>query len=564
MKRILSLILALAMIFCLGACSFNDYDDDDGGSKKPKKTQPTTTMDFSNLTESEFEALVLGTWYLVGDKDVYATLYKGGICALSGGTNGTYTADNVNLAVILKYNNITTILHLIEQNGVPVLDMDGNLFVREADFDKVPPITTEPSKPASSNPQGSTIVGTRTEITLWTYPIGDWGNQNTVDALIEAFENAYPNIMVRVEYLNYIDGDDKVITAIENKCAPDIIMEGPERLVANWGAKGLMVDLADMFNYQDKNEIYNSVLDACFTSDGKCYEYPLAMTAHTMAINKNVFEAAGAMMHINEQTHTWKSVDDFFAAIEKVYVYTGMTVGTVFCGGQGGDQGTRALVTNLCGGTFTNAAHTKYTWNTPENIAALELLQSYTGKGIEFDASLAGGDEIREFYNGNLNMAFCWNINQQLNPSSANTGAEKTANGDDILFMAFPSDSTPELQGGVWGFGVFDNGNEAKIEAAKLFIKFMCDSEHTVEAVRASGYFAVRTSADGADLSHIWDDNAIMQEYDKLMPLFGDYYQVTPNWATARTAWWNMLQEIGDGNNIATVVKYWEDCANDN
>ena len=560
MKRILSLILALAMIFCLGACSFNDYDDDDnGGSKKPKKTQPTTTMDFSNLTESEFEALVLGTWYLVGDKDVYATLYKGGICALSGGTNGTYTADNVNLAVILQYDGTTAIMHLIEQDGIPVLNLNDSLFVREADFDKVSPgngdnnIPTQPTQP---------VIEKRTEITLWTYPIGQWGDQRTVDALISLFESYYPYIMVRVEYLNYTDGDDKVITAIEGGCAPDIIMEGPERLVANWGAKGLMVDLADMFNYQDKNEIYNSVLDACFTSDGKCYEYPLAMTAHTMAINKNVFEAAGAMMHINEQTHTWKSVDDFFAAIEKVYVYTGMTVGTVFCGGQGGDQGTRALVTNLYGGTFTNAAHTKYTWNSSENIAALQALRNCNG--IVFDASLTGGDEIREFYKGNLNMAFCWNIVQQQNPNYAYTGAGKTANGDEILYLAFPSDATPQLQGGVWGFGVFDNGNDAKIEAAKLFIKFMCDSEHTVEAVRASGYFAVRTSADGADLSHIWDDNAIMQEYDKLMPLFGDYYQVTPNWATARTAWWNMLQEIGDGNNIATVVKYWEDCANDN
>ena len=53
------------------------------------------------------------------------------------------------------------------------------------------------------------------EITLWTYPIGGWGTQATVDALIADFEAANPGIKVTVEYLTYTDGDDKVNTAHE-------------------------------------------------------------------------------------------------------------------------------------------------------------------------------------------------------------------------------------------------------------------------------------------------------------------------------------------------------------
>ena len=403
----------------------------------------------------------------------------------------------------------------------------------------------------------------RIEITLWTYPIGGWGDQNTVDKLIEGFEAANPQYKVTVEYLTYSDGDDKVNTAIEGGKAPDLIMEGPERLVANWGAKGLMVDLSDMIDATDKAEINAAALNACYTADGKCYEYPLVMTAHCMAINKTVFENAGAMQYLNAETHTWNSVEDFFKAVDAVYAYTNKTVGAVYCAGQGGDQGTRALVTNLKGGTFTNAAHTEYTWNSAENIAALELLKSYSGKGIEFDASLAGGDEIKQFYQGNLNMAFCWNIAQQLNPNTANTGAEKTASGDDILFMAFPTDAEKALlQGGIWGFGIFNNGNAEKIEGAKKFIKYMCDSEKTADAVKAANYFAVRNMAEGADLSNIWADNAVMKEYNKLMPMLGDYYQVTTNWAAARTAWWEMLQDVGEGQDIATVVAQWANQAN--
>ena len=393
------------------------------------------------------------------------------------------------------------------------------------------------------------------EITLWTYPIGGWGNQATIDALIADFEAANPSIKVKVEFLDYTNGDDKVNTAIEGNAAPDIIMEGPERLVANWGAKGKMVNIADMFDATDKAEINAAALAACFADANTAYEYPLVMTAHCMAINKNVFEAAGAMEHINAETHTWKSTEDFFAAVAKVYAHTGKDVGTIYCGGQGGDQGTRALVTNLNGGTYTNAAHTEYTWNSAENIAALERIVAC--EGISFNPGIVASDEIAMFYNETLSMAFCWNIAQQLNPNSANTGAEKTINGNDILFLAFPSDKTPALQGGIWGFGIFDNGNADKIAAAKTFIKYMCDSEKTADAVKAANYFAVRDKAEGADLSKIWADNAVMQEYNKLMPMLGDYYQVTTNWASARTAWWNMLQEVGAGADIPTAIAKW-------
>ena len=39
------------------------------------------------------------------------------------------------------------------------------------------------------------------------------------------------------------------------------------------------------------------------------------------------------------------------------------------------------------------------------------------------------------------------------------------------------------------------------------------------------------------------------------MPSMGDYYQVVPGWAEARTEWWNMLQRIGTGGDVATEVE---------
>lgn len=395
-------------------------------------------------------------------------------------------------------------------------------------------------------------------ITLWTYPIGNWGDSATVDSLVASFNQKYPNITVTVEYLDYTNGDDQVNTAIEGGQAPDLVMEGPERLVANWGARGLMVDLSDLFATEAGGEIYDSVNSACKSSDGKYYEYPLCMVAHCMAINRNVFEAADALQYLDEANHTW-TTEGFLKAVQAVYDSGQENVGAIYCSGQGGDQGTRAIINNMYSSTFTNAEHTAYTADTPENIKAIEEL--YAQDGINFDASINGGEEITLFRNGTLAMSFCWNAAQQTN--SDNAAAGTTNNGDTILPMLFPSDDgKTELCGGIWGFGIFDNGDQAKIDAAKTFVDFICNDPDQVKAsVKASTYFPVRPTLTG-----IYDGTEIADTMDTFstyfMPSMGDYYQVVPGWAEARTEWWNMLQRVGTGGDVETEVATFVQNAN--
>jgi len=387
------------------------------------------------------------------------------------------------------------------------------------------------------------------DITLWTYPVGKWGDSAVVDGLIANFNAVYPDIHVTVEYLDYTNGDDQINTAIEGKQAPDLVLEGPERLVANWGAKGLMVDLGDLWTDEAKSLIYDSVQSACMGSDGVFYEYPLCMTAHTMAINRDIFEAADALQYLDEETGTW-TTEDFQKAVQAVYDSGQTNVGAVYCSGQGGDQGTRALVNNMYGGTFTNAEHTEYTANSEENVKALELLKSMDG--INFDASIAGGDEVNMFCNGTFAMAFCWNATQEKNnQDQGNINFE-------VLPMAFPSeDGRPQLCGGIWGFGIFDNGDEAKIQAAKTFIDFMAnDEKQAVESVKASNFWPVN------DLGDIYAGDELMTEYAKFVEYMGDYYQVVGGWAEARTAWWNMLQQVGSGTDVKTAVEEFVTTAN--
>ena len=398
----------------------------------------------------------------------------------------------------------------------------------------------------------------KADLKLFTYPIGQWGKSESVDALLENFNKKYPNVHVSVEYLDYTNGDDQVNTAIEGKAAPDLIMEGPERLVANWGAKGLMVDLKDIFEDEASQDIYKNVKDACASSDGKYYEYPLAMVAHCMAINKTMFEKADALQYIDAEKHTW-TTENFFKAVEAINKSGQNDVLAVYCGGQGGDQGTRALVNNLYGGTFTNKEHTEYTVDSPENIKALGELKK--AKGVNFDPALVGGDEINLFRNGTLAMSLCWNSAQQNNKDNGEAG--KTNNGDEIIPMMFPTDKgDPQLCGGIWGFGIFDNGDENKIKAAKAFIRFMCnDPEQAKLSVQTTGYFPTHEKLTGVyDGTEIADTMKMFTE--QFMPHFGDYYQVVPGWAQARTEWWNMLQKIGQGGDVKTELAAFQEKAN--
>lgn len=382
-------------------------------------------------------------------------------------------------------------------------------------------------------------TGDSTTITLWTYPIGSWGGtESKLDDIIASFNKAYPDIKVQYETLDYQNGDNQVTSAITSSNTPDIIMEGPERLVTNWGAAGKMVDLSDLWTdtKDDIAAVSESVVNAC-QLDGKYYEYPLCMTTHCMAINYELFEKANALQYIDEKTRTW-TTDNFVKAMEAVRDSGLAPVpGILYCGGTGGDQGTRALVNNLYSGHYTDAEHTEYTVNSPENVKALELLKSMVdSKALNANAGFVASDELQQFANGTSAVTFCWNAS---NESQYASQVQFTP-----YAMAFPSDDgKPELCGGIWGFGVFDNGDQARIDAAKTFIKFVCDdAKQGAESVRLTGFFPVRASQ--GDVYAGTDDAERMANYTQLMPYLGDYYNVTPNWTEQRNNWFNMLQEV--------------------
>ncbi|MEQ2455376.1 ABC transporter substrate-binding protein [Flavonifractor hominis] len=393
--------------------------------------------------------------------------------------------------------------------------------------------------PAGSNT--STGEGSQVELSLWAFNIGGFTEASNWDSLIAAFQEANPGINVTVTPINYQDGDQKLTTAITSNQAPDIIFEGPERIVGNYARNGLMVDLGDLWTASgsDIAEGISSVSQL----DGTYYMYPLSVAAHCMAINYEAFEAAGALQYLDEETRTW-TTDNFVKAMEAVRDAAAAgtiaikTPGIIYCGAQGGDQGTRALVNNLYSDYYVTDDGSSYNANSANNVKALTLLQDMVDNGsMSANASFAASDELQAFANQTAAVTFCWNY------SNYTQYAEQTQ--FTPFAMAFPSDDgVPELEmAGPYGFGIFDNGDDAKIEAAKKFIDFVCNDQTAgVEAVKTTGFFPVHS--DWGDVYADAEDADLRAPFALMSDYLGRYYSLTGGWTEQRALWWPMLAEI--------------------
>ena len=415
--------------------------------------------------------------------------------------------------------------------------------------------------PAPGGETGGSSSGA-VELNLWSFNVGGFAEASNWEPIIAAFNEQNPDIKITVTPINYQDGDQKLTSAITAGTGPDIIFEGPERIVGNYAREGLMVDLSDLWETggSDIAEGISSVSQL----DGTYYMYPLSVAAHCMAINYEAFEAAGALQYIDEETRTW-TTDNFVKAMEAVRDAAAAgtininTPGIIYCGAQGGDQGTRALVNNLYSDYFVNEDGTAYTANSENNVKALKLLQDMVNNGsMSANASFAAADELQAFANQTCAVSFCWNY-ANYTQYAAQTQFTPFA-------MAFPSDDgKPELEmAGPYGFGVFNNKDEAKIEAAKKFVQFVCDDQTVgVEAVKATGFFPVHS-----DWGDVYTGDAAAETrapFALMSDYLGRYYNLTGGWTEQRGYWWPMLTEImTTGADVQTAADKYAAQANAN
>lgn len=208
---------------------------------------------------------------------------------------------------------------------------------------------------ASKGSEGTSAEGV-TEITWWAFPTFAQDGNNPAGTyeqeIIDAFEAKNPDIKVKLETIDFTSGPEKITAAIEAGTVCDVLFDAPGRIIS-YAQNGKLVALDDMFTDEFTKDVDNeALLNACKSGDSY-YMYPISSAAFCMAVSKNALEEAGAMDCINlEGDRTWTT--EQFEEMMKKLSEAGFMGGTVYCSGQGGDQGIRAFVTNLYDSSVTD------------------------------------------------------------------------------------------------------------------------------------------------------------------------------------------------------------------
>ncbi len=398
------------------------------------------------------------------------------------------------------------------------------------------------SSNATKDSKSSSADSSKTEITWWAFPV--FTQENTNDgvgtyekSIIAAFEKANPNITVKLETIDFTSGPEKITTAIEAGTAPDVLFDAPGRII-QYGKNGKLADLNDLFTDDFVKDVNNNNIIQASKAGNTAYMYPISSAPFYMALNKKMLEDAGVANLVKEG---WTTAD--FEKVIKALKDKGYNPGSLFSNGQGGDQGTRAFLANLYSGSITDDAVTKYTTDDAKMVKALAKASEWMKAGLLMNGSqYNGGDDIQNFANGQTSYTILWapaqnGIQGQLLKSS----------GVEVVEVPFPSDEgTPSLEYLVNGFAVFNNGDEAKVAAAKKFIQFIADDkEWGPKNVVRTGAFPVRTS-----FGKLYDDKR-MKTIGSWTEFYSPYYNTIDGFAEMRALWFPMLQAVSNGDQEA-------------
>ncbi len=401
---------------------------------------------------------------------------------------------------------------------------------------------SEPSTSTSTAAASSTVAAgaESAEITWWDYPNFTSGTAGDYEKTIVAnFNKKYPNIKVNVEMIDFQSGPQKVNTAIASNSAPDIVYDYPGRII-DYARNGVMAKLDDMFTDSFTKEVSTKILNAC-KLDTNYYMYPLVVAPNMMAVNKTMLDKAGLtdMLPLNKEDRLW-TVSEYEALLkaikEKIPTLTAPT--SVYAKSSAGDQGTRALISNM-GGVATVADDlSKYTINDPKDAAALQTIVDGVKSGLFLKGgeALASSDVVDMFLAEKIAIAPLYN--KTLMTSSA---SKKTSQFEEV-FIPYPTpdaSTKPQLEAYVGGLGVFDNKDENKIAAAKKLIDFIAnDQETATETVKQTGSFSVKSSVTG-----LYDDTE-SKYCESMIKYLGTYYNHVQGFAEMRTFYFPMLQNV--------------------
>lgn len=246
--------------------------------------------------------------------------------------------------------------------------------------------TPEPARPAEP-----------VTITYFTFSAAPDHLQD-LDGMIEAFEQAHPNIKIKVETAPFDEYFTKLQTLIAGGTAPDVFELNYENFVS-FAAKGVLLDLGPLSKADkafDSSIFYPRAYDA-FNFNGMQLGLPETFSTVVLFYNKDLFDEAG----VTYPAKDWTWSDAVTAAKKLTDAQAG--VWGLYSPIQFWEFYKKAAQ-NGC--SFFSEDKTEVTINSPQCVEALETMVGFVAKDkvMPGDAEMGGVSDGDMFKAGKIAM----------------------------------------------------------------------------------------------------------------------------------------------------------------
>lgn len=353
-------------------------------------------------------------------------------------------------------------------------------------------------------------------ITMWDGPRWEDEDENQyhwIEEKAAEFEDMYPNVEIEIVQQPWAELSDSLSVAIAGQNWPDIapIDISGGAISLNHIEEGIIESTDDLYTEEEWNDFYPNTLEA-YEYEGSLYGVPTSVSVQTMLLNLEIFEEKGVEP---PEDGRW-TYDEF---VDKMIQLT--------------DDDTYGFSTYIMpnyyeawpfllmdGGYPLNEEMDEYTFNSPEAISGLEKLVD-----LKFEHETApvemGGSDV-----GGTFQSFAALDQRTVAVQPWTTWAINSLQTEeyqmDFMVAEYPIGDLgePVTMGGVGGFVMFMQEEDAKRQMVGEFLKHITNTDEQYTTAVNYGTFPAREST--ADMDPFADnpEMARAQELtDQVVPI---------------------------------------------
>lgn len=388
--------------------------------------------------------------------------------------------------------------------------------------------------PKTAEPERVTLIVKTPPIGLGNIP--GLGNAEAYDMLTlaaERFQAQYDRYDVEFDIgrYDYLDEQAQLAEKYGTEEATDLFFSGSWN-VPLYAKRGWLVPLDDIIDEELRADIDESMWRQN-SIDGRVYTMPFHQLQNTLMVNRAMMEEAGLEEFIPEGDSVahW-STEEFNLICQRLTESLTDENTFPFMMYAANNQGDSHIMTLLRShGCPLYDENGNFAVNTPEGIQALSWIKEMDEKGVtpKGAENLELLDCVNLFYNGQLAMC----VGNLTNLWDArNKGIE--------LFTA----NFPDLSGagycaaGSNGLCVFDNGDEAKIQVAKDFVRFLYTDEEVMK------YTLGTLPVNNSIVEKYGDDIWMLKAYGENTTNAVDNIRGSLNWQGVRDVFYPNIRDL--------------------